>query len=93
MIALPMISSADKIVGTAVMIGVSPDQQSFETLALFLALVASCAENLALTKKLEYLAHIDKLTSTFNRNYFERELKSATSEPTTNIPTCIFPLS
>ncbi len=73
--ALPMISSADKIVGTAVMIGVSPEQQSFETLALFLALVTSCAENLTLTKRLEYLAHTDKLTTTYNRNYFERELK------------------
>lgn len=73
--AIPMTSSADKNVGTAVMIGVGPEQQSAETIALFLALITSCAENLSLTKKLEYLAHTDKLTTTYNRNYFERELK------------------
>ncbi|SMF68921.1 diguanylate cyclase (GGDEF) domain-containing protein [Pseudobacteriovorax antillogorgiicola] len=75
LISLPMISSADKVVGTALFIGVQMGPEAVETISLFLALVTSCAENLALTKRLEHLAHTDNLTSVYNRNYFEREIR------------------
>ena len=72
---LSLVGTADRIVGKALIIGLQSDQQSWETISLFLALVTSCAENLVLTKRLEHLAHTDKLTNTFNRNYFDREFK------------------
>ena len=75
LISLPMISSADKVVGTALFIGVEMEAEAVETISLFLAMVTSCAENLAMAKRLEHLAHTDNLTATYNRNYFEREIK------------------
>jgi diguanylate cyclase (GGDEF)-like protein len=72
---IPLVGTADKIVGKAIIVGLKPDQQALDTISLFLALVTSCAENLVLTKRLEHMAHTDKLTNTFNRNFFDSELK------------------
>ncbi|MFW7378739.1 MAG: GGDEF domain-containing protein [Oligoflexus sp.] len=72
---LSLVGTADKIVGKALIVGLKSDQQALDTISLFLALVTSCAENMVLTKRLEHMAHMDKLTNTFNRNFFDREFK------------------
>lgn len=73
--SLPLLNAADERIGSALLIGVKLTQDALETASLLLALVTSCVENLMLTAKLELLAHTDKLTSTYNRNFFDKELE------------------
>ena len=72
--SLPLLNAADERIGSTLLIGVELNQETLETASLLLALVTSCVENLLLTQKLEFLAHTDKLTATYNRNFFEKEL-------------------
>ena len=67
-----MHGTADRILGKALtgLLKIS----TLSTRFLYFCLVTSCAESLVLTKRLEHMAHVDKLTS-FNRNYFDSELK------------------
>ena len=72
---LPMKRRNGTVTGKLVITGEELNQQSIEVITLFLTLVTSFCDNLQLNQRLEKLANTDALTKTFNRNFFDKELK------------------
>ena len=74
---VPMVSGDGFPIGAVAVMDLSLDQQSFDTLSLFVAEVAGFATRVNLVQKLEAMAHVDGLTQVFNRNFFDERLSES----------------